>query len=69
MKYIGGHKVHPKATNLKIYFYKDRIQIGNPKLIIPYSAIISIEKLDEQKIFAGRVIGWDRNKINRDMKA
>jgi hypothetical protein len=26
-------------------------------------------QLDEQKIFAGHVIGWDRNKINRDMKA
>jgi hypothetical protein len=57
IKYIGGHKAHPSATNTKMYFYNDRIQIGNPKLTIPYSAITNIENTDEQKISAGRVIG------------
>jgi hypothetical protein len=57
MKYIGGHKAYPSSTNTKMYFYKDRIQIGNPDLTIPYSAITNIENMDEQKISALRVVG------------
>lgn len=57
MNYIGGHKAYPSSTNTKMYFYEDRIQIGNPELIIPYSKITNIENMDEQKISALRVVG------------
>lgn len=55
--HIGGHKASPSSTTTKMYFYEDRIHIGNPDLTISYSAITNIENLDEQKISAGRVIG------------
>ena len=57
MEYIGGHKAYPSSTNTKMYFYEDRIQIGNPELVILYSAITNIENMDEKKISALRVVG------------
>ena len=57
VNYIGGHKAYPSSTNTKMYFYENRIQTGNPELVISYSAITNIENMDENKISALKVVG------------
>ena len=57
VNYIGGHKAYPGSTNTKMYFYENRIQNGNPELVISYSAITNIENMDENKISALKVVG------------
>jgi len=58
--YMGGHKAHPAPGNVQIFFYNDRMELGQkqekPVLIIPYSSIINIENMDDKKISADRVI-------------
>lgn len=55
-KYMGGHPLYVKPSDTGVYLYDDRIEVVNPKLIIPYSAILRIENMDEKKISASRVI-------------
>lgn len=56
IKYLGGHKGFPTPTDTKIHFYQDRVEIDNPKLIVPYRYMQNIENTNEQKISALRVI-------------
>lgn len=56
IKYLGGHKAFPTPTDTKMHFYQDRIEIDNPKLIIPYRFMQNIENTIEKKISALRVI-------------
>ena len=55
-KYIGGHPLHTKARDTGVYIYNDRMEIVNPYLVIPYSAIERIENMDEKKIDREKVI-------------
>ena len=56
VKYLGGHKAFPTHTNTKMYFYYDRVEIDNPKLVIPYRHMQNIENINERRISALRVI-------------
>jgi hypothetical protein len=56
IKYLGGHKAFPTPTDTKMHFYLDRIEIDNPKLIVPYRFMQNIENTIEKKISALRVI-------------
>jgi hypothetical protein len=56
IKYLGGHKAFPTHTDTKMHFYYDRIEIDNPKLIVPYRYMQNIENTNEKKISALRVI-------------
>ena len=42
--------------NDQMHFYHDRIEIDNPKLIVPYRVMQNIENTSEKKISALRVI-------------
>jgi hypothetical protein len=59
IKYMGGHKAHPAPGDVQIFFYNDRIELGQSQektvLKIPYSKIINIENMDEKKISGDRV--------------
>jgi len=56
VKYLGGHKAFPTHTETKMHFYYDRIEIDNPKLIVPYRYMQNIENTNEKKISALRVV-------------
>ena len=56
IKYLGGHKAFPTPTDTKMHFYLDRIEIDNPKMIVPYRFMQNIENTIEKKISALRVI-------------
>jgi hypothetical protein len=56
VKYMGGHKAYPRPTDTQMSFYDDRIELGNPNLVIPYSAMKNLENFDEKKISAKRVV-------------
>jgi hypothetical protein len=56
IKYLGGHKAFPTPTDTKMHFYQDRIEIDNPKMIVPYRFMQNIENTIEKKISALRVI-------------
>lgn len=56
IKYLGDHKAFPTPTDTKMHFYLDRIEIDNPKLIVPYRFMQNIENTIEKKISALRVI-------------
>ncbi|HZL24668.1 MAG TPA: hypothetical protein VFC05_15195, partial [Nitrososphaeraceae archaeon] len=43
VKYLGGHKAYPRPTDTRMSFYDDRIELGNPNLVIPYSAMKKLE--------------------------
>lgn len=49
-KYLGGHPQYQKATNTGVYFYDNGIEIVEPELWIPYSAMFRVETLDQIKI-------------------
>ena len=57
IEYIGGHKAYPNSGNTKIFFYDDRIELGQRQektlIKIPYSKIIDIENLNEKKNVSG----------------
>jgi hypothetical protein len=54
--YLGGHKAFPTPTDTKMHFYYDRVEIDNPKLVVPYRHMKNIENTNEKKISALRVI-------------
>jgi hypothetical protein len=54
--YLGGHKAFPTPTDTKMHFYYDRVEIDNPKLVVPYRHMQNIENTHEKKISALRVI-------------
>jgi hypothetical protein len=59
--YVGGHKAWPKPVMTMIFVYDDRIELS-PKqqetvISIPYSEIVNIENMDEQRISTERVVG------------
>lgn len=56
IRYLGGHKAFPTPTDTKINFYYDRVEIDNPKLVVPYRHMQNIENTNEKKISALRVI-------------
>lgn len=49
-KYLRGHPLYPKARSTGVYIYNDRIEIADPELRIPYSAMSKIEDMDEDRI-------------------
>lgn len=51
-KYLGGHPIHIEDTTTSVYVYNDRLEIVNPELVIPYSAISNIQNMDKDKISA-----------------
>ncbi len=55
-KYIGGHKMYPKPTDVKVYIYGDRIKLSELNIELHYSTIKNVENMDEKKISAKRVI-------------
>jgi hypothetical protein len=56
IKYLGGHKSFPTHTNTKLHFYYDRVEIDDPKLVVPYRHMQNIENTNERRISALRVI-------------
>lgn len=56
IRYLGGHKAFPTPTDTKMHFYYDRVEIDNPKLVVPYRHMQNIENTNEKKISALRVI-------------
>ena len=56
IRYLGGHKAFPTPTDTKMHFYYDRVEIDNPKLVVPYRHMQNIENSNEKKISALRVI-------------
>jgi hypothetical protein len=56
-KYIGGHKMFPKATDTKVLIFGDRIEVEKLNhLKVPYKSMTNIENADESKISALRVV-------------
>jgi hypothetical protein len=55
-KYMGGHKLHPKSLDAKVYLFADRIEIEVLHIRIPYTAITDIENADEKKVTAKRML-------------
>lgn len=53
---MGGHPLYVNPRNTGIYVYNDRIEMVDPNLIIPYSAMSRLENMDENKIDRDRVI-------------
>ena len=56
VQYMGGHVEYPKSTYCRIYFYNDRIELENPRIIIPFQSITNIQNADEKTISAFRVV-------------
>ena len=56
IKYLGGHKAFPTPTDTKLHFHYDRVEIDNPKIVVPYRHIQNIENMNEKKISALRVV-------------
>jgi len=56
IRYLGSHKAFPTPTDTKMHFYYDRVEIDNPKLVVPYRHMQNIENTNEKKISALRVI-------------
>ena len=56
IRYLGGHKAFPTPADTKMHFYYDRVEIDNPKLVVPYRHMQNIENTNEKKISALRVI-------------
>jgi hypothetical protein len=56
IRYLGGHKAFPTYTDTKMHFYYDRVEIDNPKLVVPYRHMQNIENTNEKKISALRII-------------
>jgi hypothetical protein len=54
-KYMGGHKLHPKSLDAKVYLFADRIEVEVLHIRIPYTSITDIENADEKKITAKRM--------------
>jgi hypothetical protein len=55
---MGGHKLHPKSLDAKVYLFADRIEIEVLHIRIPYTAITDIENADEKKITGKRFLYW-----------
>lgn len=56
IRYLGGHKAFPTYTDTKMHFYYDRVEIDNPKLVVPYRHMQNIENTNEKKISVLRVL-------------
>ena len=54
-KYIGGHKLYPKSSDVKVHMFSDRIEVEALHIRIPYTWITDIENADEKKISARRM--------------
>ena len=55
-KYLGGHPLYVNPRNTGVYVYNNRIEMVDPNLVIPYSAMSRLENMDENKIDRDRVI-------------
>jgi hypothetical protein len=58
IQYLGGHKAYPSPSSTTMHFYEDRIEVGSPKLVIPYRSMKNIENMTEKRISILRVIAW-----------
>ena len=56
-KYLGGHPLYPRARDTGVYVYADRLEIVDPSLVIPFSAVSRIENMDENKVDWSSVAG------------
>ena len=56
IKYMGGHKAYPSPSDTRMNFYADRIELDNPRLIIPYRSMKNIENMTEKRISILRVV-------------
>jgi hypothetical protein len=56
IKYMGGHKAYPSPTATRMHFYEDRIEVDNPKLVIPFGSMKNIENMVEKRISTLRVV-------------
>lgn len=56
VKYMGGHIEYPKSSYSRMYFYNERIELENPRIVIPYQSITNIQNADEKTISALRVV-------------
>ena len=55
-KYLGGHKMFPKNTDVRVWILDDMLEVGGLGLQVPYSSLTNIENADEKKIKALRVV-------------
>jgi hypothetical protein len=53
---MGGHKAYPSPTATRMHFYEDRIEVDNPKLVIPFGSMKNIENMVEKRISTLRVV-------------
>jgi hypothetical protein len=56
IQYMGGHKAYPSPSSTTMHFYEDRIEVGSPKLVIPYRSMKNIENMTEKRISILRVV-------------
>jgi hypothetical protein len=41
--YWGGHKAYTKQRTTRLHIFADHIEIGNPKLKIPFASVLKVE--------------------------
>jgi hypothetical protein len=51
---VTKHIQSPSGT--RMYFYEERIEVDNPKLVIPYRSMKNIENITERRISILRVV-------------
>lgn len=56
IEYLDRHQTFPISNCTEMHFYYDRVEIGNPQLVVPYRHMRDIENASEEKLFALRVI-------------
>ena len=55
-KYMGGHKLYPKSTDIKVLVFSDRIEIEKLELKVPHSSITNIENEEGSKLTTARAL-------------
>jgi hypothetical protein len=51
--YCGGHKAYTKQHTTRLQIFADHIEIGNPKLKIPFASILKVEYTKTPRIGMG----------------
>lgn len=54
-KYMGGHKLYPKSSEVKVSLFADRIEIEALHIRMSYTSITDVENADEKKITTKRM--------------
>ena len=64
LRYRLHRRTCPSSSSCRVFLYNERLELDwdkgqdEPSMVIPYKSMTSIENMDDQKIFALRVIGF-----------